>query len=418
MHHSRSDFVIVAEDRRRCAPVGAMDVRAIILTGLNPDSADGLPPRANGLPENFSGTPFPLLPVLGRPLLHRIADRLKDAGIESVSVLHAGDGAWPLIQEAHRPDLSWKDATPGQVWRAAEELFDELVQAGAELVFVIRVGAYAEVEIDPLLQFHLDKRNHITQVTAADGPLDFFVFSASRRNDAAFLFRNRLAKMRVMSQPFFTDAYVNRLRNASDLRQLVLDSFALRTAIQPTGQQVRPGIWVGNGAKIDRSVRLVAPCYIGAHSKVRRGSLITRGSSLEHHCVIDCGTVVESSTILPFSYLGAGLDLAYSIVGSKRIVSLRHAAELEVEDESLVSVVPSSSGLRTLKHAASLLAFVPRQFIKSVFVGGRSRKRALEPECPAATFDPATVGHSVAKDHPALTPTVVAGAGVRDYGNQ
>jgi len=395
-----------------------MDVRAIILAGIDPESGEDPSSIASGSPKTFSGVALPLLPVLGRPLLHRIADRFKEAGIESVSVLHSGDSASPLVQEAHCSDLTWRAVAPGQLWRSAEEQFDNFVQAGAELVFILRVGAYAEVEIDPLLQFHLDKRNHVTQVSAADGLLDFFVLSASRRNDAAFLFRNKLTKMRVASQPFPTRGYVNRLRRAGDLRQLVLDSFALKTAIQPAGEQVRPGIWIGNGAKIERSVRLVAPCYVGAHSKARTGSLITRGSSIEHHCVVDCGTVVESSTMLPFSYLGAGLDLSYSIVGSRRIVSLRHNAELEVEDESLVSALPASSAFRTLAHAAALIAFVPRQFIQSVFSGGKNRKRGLEAECPAGNFDPATVSHPVAKDRPTLAPTVVAGAGVREYGNQ
>jgi len=395
-----------------------MDVRAIMVVGIDPESGEEPSPIAGRSPESFAGVALPLLPVLGRPLLHRIADRFKEAGIESVSVLHSGDPASPLVQEAHRSDLIWKDVAPGQLWRSAEEQFDNLVQAGAELVFILRIGAYAEVEIDPLLQFHLDKRNHVTQVSAADGPLDFFLLSASRRNDAAFLFRNKLTKMRVASQHFSTRGYVNRLGRRADLRQLVLDSFALKTAIQPAGQQVRPGIWIGNGTKIERSVRLVAPCYVGPSSKVRTGSLITRGSSIEHHCVVDCGTVVESSTMLPFSYLGAGLDLSYSIVGSRRIVSLRHDAELEVEDESLVSALPASSALRTLTHAAALLAFVPRQFIQSLFAGGKTRKRGRESECPAGNFDPATVNHPAAKERPTLAPTVVAGAGVREYGNQ
>ncbi|HVH86174.1 MAG TPA: hypothetical protein VM912_05580 [Terriglobales bacterium] len=393
-----------------------MDVRAIVLLGVPAEIGDGSPTVANGLPESFSGVPLPLLPVLGRPLLHRIADRFREAGVESVSMLNAGDCASPLVQEAHRADLKWKDVAPSQIWRAAQEQFDELVQAGAELVFIIRLGGYAEVEIDPLLQFHLDKRNHITQVVAIDGPLDFFVLSGSRRNDAAFLFRNKLAKMRVQAQPFLTNGYVSRLRDVTDLRRLVLDSFALKTAIQPAGEQIRPGVWLAPGTKIDRGVRLVAPCYVGAFSKVRAGSLITRGSSIEHHCLVDYGTVVESSTMLPFSYLGAGLDSSHSVVGSKRIVSLKHAAELEVEDKALVSAMPSSSALRTLRHAASLVAFVPRQFIQSVVSGAKTPKRALEPECPTVSFDPSTVTHPVTKERPALTSSVVAG--VREYGNQ
>jgi carbonic anhydrase/acetyltransferase-like protein (isoleucine patch superfamily) len=274
---------------------------------------------------------------------------------------------------------------------------------------VMRLGAYAEVEIDPLLQFHLDKRNHVTQVAGPEGALDFFVLSASRRNDAAFLFRNKLAKTRVLAPPFVTKGYVNALRSAADLRRLVQDAFALKTTIQPVGEEVRPGVWVANGAKIHRSVRLVAPCYVGAFSKVRAGALITRGSAIEHHSVVDCGSVVEASTLLPLSCLGAGLDLTYSVVGSKKIVSVKYGAELEVEDATLVSAVPSTSMLRTLSHAAGLLTFVPRQVVRG-FSGSKIRKTQLEAECPTGSFDPSAVTHSVGQDRPALTSGVVARA--------
>jgi hypothetical protein len=394
-----------------------MDVRAIVLSGVPVESAGtSVTALLASAPETFSGVPLSLLPIMGKPLLHRIAERLKQTGVDSVSVLNASDASLPLTAEACRADFNWKDVSPEQVWRAAEEEFDRLVQAGAEIVLVLRLGAYAEVEIDPLLQFHLDQRNHTTQVVAGDGPLDFFVLSGSRRNDAAFLLRSKLTKMRVPTQPFSTGGYVNRLQNVSELRQLVLDTFALKTSIQPLGEQVRPGIWVGPGARIERGVRLVAPCYIGASSKIRGGALITRGSSIEHHCVVDCGTVVESSTLLPLSYVGAGLDLMHSVVGSKRIVSVKYSAELDVEDNSLVSAVPATSARRTLNHAANLVAFIPRQMIRNIFGERKLRKSQADVECPEPSFDPGAVARPVGQDRQSLTSTAVAG--MRDYGNQ
>ena len=393
-----------------------MDVRAILLTGIPAETGEPAPQAAASTLENFSGIPFVLLPVLGQPLVQRIADRLMQSGIDSVTVLNAADPCLPLVQEARRSDLKWKDISADQVWRAAEDEFHELVQAGAELVIVIRAGAYGEVEVDPLLQFHLDRRNHTTQVLAGDGPLDFFVLSGSRRNDAAFLLRSKLTRMRVSTQPFLTHGYVNRLRTAADVRALVMDSLMLRTRIHPVGEQVRPGIWIGSGARIDRSVRLVAPCYIGPHARVRSRSLITRASSIEHHAVVDCGTVIEASTVLPLSYVGAGLDLMHSIVGSKRIFSVRYSAELEVDDKTLVSELPATSALRTLNHAANLITFLPRQMLQSVFNGRKLRESKVLPECVPAQFDPNAVSRPVAKEHQALTPSVVAG--MREYGNQ
>ena len=381
-----------------------MDIRAILLIG-NPDPLDTATSSAGT--ESFSGLPLSLLPVLGKPLLHRFADRLKKAGVDSIAVINTGECSSPLAEDARRSDFKWKNVSAQQAWREAEEQFDEFVHSGADLVLLVRLGAYAEVEIDPLIQFHLDQRNHVTQVAKDDGALELFVLSSSRRNDAAFLIRNKLAKMRVAAKPFMTHGYVNRLQNAADFRRLILDSFSLRTSIQPIGEQLRPGIWIGTGARVHRSARLVAPCYIGPYSKVRKGALITRGSSVEHHSVIDCGSVLEASTLLPLSYLGAGLDLTHSILGNKRIVSVKYGAELEVQDESLVAAVPATSALRTLKDAANLAAFVPRQLIRSLVAGAKAKPAPVQVECPSG-FDAAAVTRPAVQEHAALTSSVIA----------
>ena len=387
-----------------------MDIRAILLTGVPGENA------SNGPAETFSGSPLSLLPVLGHSVLYRVSERLRCFGADSISVLRGIDSTPASAEETPKYDLRWKDVPADQIWRAAEEEFEALGQGGAELVILIRLGAYAEVELDPLLQFHLDQRSYITQVAASDGLLDFFVLSASRRNDAAFLFRHKLGNTRTSTKPFLTHGYVNRLRTPADLRMLAGDSLMQKTSIQPVGEQIRPGIWVAPGARVNRNVRLVAPCYIGAFSRIRAGSLITRGSSIEHHCVVDCGSVVEASSLLPLSYLGTGLDLTNSVVGSKRIFGVRYGAELEVEDPTLLSALPSTSALRTLKHAANLVSFVPRQMVQGFFKQRKLRDSQIDSRCPTTgPFDATAVAQPVSQDA-RLSSTVVAG--VREYGNQ
>ncbi|PYY20308.1 MAG: hypothetical protein DMG60_00550 [Acidobacteria bacterium] len=271
---------------RSCAAEAGMDVRAIVLIGPAGESNDRPTPVTDSQ-ENFAGIPFSILPVLGHTALGRVVECLKCAGIDSVTVLSAANAESPFVKDSDHPKIKWQNVADAQLWRAAEDEFDHLARGGAELVLVVRLGAYAEIEIDPLLQFHLDQCNHITQVAAADGPLDYFVLSGSRRNDAAFLLRNKLGRMRVQARPYITGGYVNRLQTAADLRRLTLDSLLQKTSIRPQGEQVRPGVWLGQGAKIDHNVRLVAPCYIGPYARVRSGSLITRGSSLEHHTIVD-----------------------------------------------------------------------------------------------------------------------------------
>ncbi|HET9741214.1 MAG TPA: hypothetical protein VFQ00_00565 [Terriglobales bacterium] len=384
-----------------------MDVRAILITGVPAELDAGAGSESI---ETFSGTPLVFLPVLGKPVLHRVIERLQRNGIEAITIINGAEES-PFLTDARRSEVKWKDFDASDVWRAAQEEFSDSAQAGAEIVIAMRVGAYAELDVDALLQFHLDQHSHITLVEAEDGPLDIAVLSGSRRNDATFLLRNKLRKLRVSSPAFPMIGYCNRLRSAADLRQLALDSFALRTTIQPDGEQVRPGVWVAPKARIARGVRLVAPCFVGAYTRIRGGALITRGSTIEHHCVIDGGSVVENSTMLPLSYLGKGLDLMHSVVGSKKLESLSHAAQVEIEDSSLISMLPATSGLRTLSHAASLLAFVPRQIVRHAASTKVRKSRAEEPQSAPASFDPA-VACEVAPERP------TAVAGMRRYGNQ
>ena len=120
-----------------------MDVRAILLTGIPAESTTASTLLTGSSPETFSGVPLVFLPLLGSPLLHRFADRLKQARVDSISILNASDPSFALAEDARRADLYWKDITAEQVWRAAEDQFDELVHDGAEIVLVIRLGAYA-----------------------------------------------------------------------------------------------------------------------------------------------------------------------------------------------------------------------------------------------------------------------------------
>ena len=96
--------------------------------------------------------------------------------------------------------------------------------------------------------------------------------------------------------------------------------------------QVKPGVWAATGAQIHPEARIVAPAYIGAYARVRALAVVTRGSVIERNSVIDCGTVVENSTVLPFSQVGAGLNVSFSVVGFRHVFHLQRQADVEIAD--------------------------------------------------------------------------------------
>ena len=126
--------------------------------------------------------------------------------------------------------------------------------------------------------------------------------------------------------------YANRLQSPRDFRRLVLDAFQGRCNLRPQGREVKPGVWICEGAQIERSARLVAPAFIGRNVQISDECLITRGSNVESNSIVDYGTVVEDSSILSNTYVGIGLDLSHSIVIGRSLLNLQHNVNLEITD--------------------------------------------------------------------------------------
>src|SRR5512143_1092190 len=260
----------------RAGEVHTVDVRAIILIGgLGKSDARG--------EESFAGSPLATCEVLGKSVLARVADRLQAQGVNAISVVSESS-----LSEVPDSVADSMGSLNGSFWRTAECAFNDAAQAGAEAVLVLRMGGYAEFDTDEFLQRHLDARAHVTRAFDAAGtPLDIFLINASRRNDAAYLFRHRLQQTRAVSGHWVFRGYYNPLAGARDLRLLAVDGLLQRAQLKPAGVQVRPGVWIARGAQVDRRARVLAPAYIGQGARIRAGSVVTRCSVIEHHAEID-----------------------------------------------------------------------------------------------------------------------------------
>jgi len=357
-----------------------MDVKAVVLVG-------GRVPEGAGTPEFVCGAPVGLLDVVGAPVVHRAVSRLEQFGITDACIITENPPDPALLERGiFRPGIKWFNGTGEKFWRCAEAAFSDLAQAGAELVILVRLGAYAEIDYEELIQRHLDREARLTRATDADGrSLDTFVVSASRRNDAAYLLRHELKQFRISCHDYRFSGYINRLETAGDLRRLALDCFSRDVAFTPMGTEIKPGVWVGERVHIHKRARVLAPAFIGSHSRIRALAVITRASVVEHHSEVDCGSVVENSTVLPFSYIGPGLDLCHSVVGLRRIAHLLRHAEVEIWEPKFVGLAAASASVRAVSSAFGLATFVPRQFIRGLF----SKPTPVPSSLPQAINTPA-----------------------------
>jgi len=197
----------------------------------------------------------------------------------------------------------------------------------------MQLGAYAEIDLKEFLQFHREQRQIVTRACDREGTLDAWVIDISLVSEAMDV---PTALRTAGPIQYFVNGYVNRLQHPRDLRRLVVDSFSNRCRLRPTGVEIRPGVWIEEGAQVHRDARIVAPAFIGRGTRIGEQCLITRSSNVESSCQIDYGTVVEDSSILSNSYVGIGLDLSHSIVDGSNLINLERDVTLEISDACVI----------------------------------------------------------------------------------
>lgn len=350
-----------------------MDIRGILLANSELANSE----------QNMAGTqaldvPLATLDVAGKSTLQRMAERLQQYGISSVSAVVEATAPSGVRNFGLPSDITCISSAPDRFWRTAESVFNDMAQSGAELVVLVRLGAYAEADFEKLVQFHLDRKERVTRMAWGTQMLEVFCISASRRNDAASLFRTQLAHCRSECPLLQHDGYLNPLATARDLRQFAIDILLRQAQTCPAGKEIKPGVWTAPGAMIEKGARVLAPAFVGSLARIRSGAVITRCSSVERHAEVDCGTVIENSTVLPFSYVGAGLDLAHSIAGMGRIVNLHRDVTVTIVDPKLVASMSVASGKRLLTSAADALTYLPRLAFQGMFARGKATPSDLQ----------------------------------------
>jgi hypothetical protein len=264
---------------------------------------------------------LPCIEVLGQTVLARTIEELVRGGVDSVAVIANSSFTSAVLGE----DKVGFFAVP-DVWQCAAE---KIAGFNAESVLVMRLGAHVEFDPADLLQSHRDGKTAVTRARNHAGPLDLCVMDPSLVSDGSDLLS---AVEGGDSASYFVPGYVNRLESPHDLRQLICDALAARCQFRPQGFEVKPGVWMGQGAQVERGARIVAPAFIGRNSKVADQSLITRGSNVESNSHVDYGTVIEDSSVLSNTYVGIGLDLSHSIVDGDNLLNLQHGVMLKIGD--------------------------------------------------------------------------------------
>ena len=263
--------------------------------------------------------------VLGRSALGQVVETLQSAGIDPIALVGKGPPSPHVLDQTHRvAPNAWS-----LLWQEATEKLAGLREQKLDAILILSVGAYIEFGPAEILEFHRELNQPVVRACDEQGVLNLWVIDPARI-PAHIGLMNYLQATRPV--PYSVPGYVNRLDSPRDLRRLVVDSLNCRCNFKPDGVEVKPGIWMGQGSQVERTVRLVAPVFIGRGAKVEGQCLVTRASNIESDSQVDYGTVIEDSSVLSNTYVGIGLDLSHSIADGNHVLNLQRGIVLEISD--------------------------------------------------------------------------------------
>ena len=293
----------------------------------------GLQPMNASMPASLA-----CVELFGQSALERMVVRFRQAGLRSVSVIASSDCL--SLYETKEVRITVPKISEDRGALLKRMLLRDL-QRGIDTVLVAEVGAYVEIDLPAALQFHRTIAQPITPIHDAHGCLAYWIVDVPRvlaNPDFSLpLDENTLINAPA---PWLEHGYVNRLETPRDFRTLVIDSFLGRCSIKPSGREVKPGVWVEGGARVHKTARLVAPCYVGSDARVQAGAVITRCSNLERNCEVGEGSLVFDASLFPHTMVGRGLDISTAIVDRVDFVDLARNVSLHIQDPNLISDVP------------------------------------------------------------------------------
>ena len=130
-----------------------------------------------------------------------------------------------------------------------------------------------------------------------------------------------LLKKKKRIYGYVMDEYWTDVGNLTEYRNGIRDALDGKIKICIPGEQIKPGIWVGKGAKIEKNVQLKAPAVIGCNCFIGRNALIGEYTTIADNCRILSGAKIKNSILWSNVEVSKNVDLDNCIIGCGAKVS-------------------------------------------------------------------------------------------------
>jgi len=111
------------------------------------------------------------------------------------------------------------------------------------------------------------------------------------------------------------------------------------------GREVEPGVILSRNVEIHPSARIVPPVFLGRNVRIERRAEIGPHAVIQHTSLVSRETAVRDAVILPESFIGEGLVLSDMIAAPGGLFSLAAGAAIEITDAFLIGHMRHEAGL-------------------------------------------------------------------------
>jgi mannose-1-phosphate guanylyltransferase / phosphomannomutase len=300
--------------------------------------------------------PKPMLPVGNRPMMEHIVRHVRNHGFKDIVVTvqflasqvrnYFGDGSDMGVDLTYATETT-PLGTAGSVKNAAEQL--------DETFLVLSGDALTDVNLDEVVSFHRQSGAMVTvALKRMDNPLEFgivitrddgrierflekphwgqvfsdtintgiyviepevFAHIPDGPSDFAGDIFPRLLARGVPLYGFVVDGYWEDVGNLEAYQQAHQDLLDGRVKVEVPGFEVRPGLWLGEGAEVDPDTTLDGPVLIGDFAKVEGGAQLREYTVIGSGVVVKSGAVLHRAIVHDNAYIGQGASLRGCVVG-------------------------------------------------------------------------------------------------------
>jgi mannose-1-phosphate guanylyltransferase/phosphomannomutase len=303
-----------------------------------------------------SNQPKPMLPVANKPMMEHIVRLLRRHQITDVVVTVAylasvirkyfGDGSDMGVQLFYAMEET-PLGTAGSVKNAADELDEPFL--------VISGDALTDIDLDAVRAFHQDKGSMATVVLKrTENPLDFGIVIVEEDgkiarflekpgwgqvfsdtiNTGIYIFEPeildfipdgpadfsedvfpRLVEKGAPLYGYVTEGYWCDVGNIDTYRQVHADVLDGKVAIDISGFELKPGVWVGEGAEIDPSAEILGPALVGDFCRIEAGVKLGEYTVIGNNVILRDDVSLERAIVHDNVYIGELSQLRGCVIG-------------------------------------------------------------------------------------------------------